>query len=151
MSVEACVVNIEYLDNYDKAWGRIVQNTADDAGYDLRACCDTLLEPGEYALIPLGIKTSFTRGYEAQLRARSGLALKHGIGLVNGVGTIDSGYRGEWGAVVINNGKDPFYINKGDRICQVVFNKLPETIIVVTEHVTDDDNRGGGFGSSGVK
>lgn len=151
MFLEACVVHVEYLDNYDKAWGHLATNTIYDAGYDLRACCDALLEPGEYALIPLGIKTSFTVGYEAQLRARSGLALKHGIGLVNGVGTIDSGYRGEWGALIINNGKEPFYINKGDRVCQVVFNKLPETLIVTTEHVEADADRGGGFGSSGVK
>lgn len=148
---EACVVHVEYLDNYDKAWGHLSTNTIYDAGYDLRACCDALLEPGEYALIPLGIKTSFSKGYEAQLRARSGLALKHGIGLVNGVGTIDAGYRGEWGALVINNGKEPFYINKGDRVCQVVFNKLPGIIMVTAEHVEADADRGGGFGSSGVK
>ena len=151
MPYEACIVNVEYLDNYDQAWGHLKKNDWRDAGYDLRACIDTLLEPGEYALIPLGIKTDFTSGYEAQLRARSGLAFKHGIGLVNGIGTIDSGYRGEWGALVINNGKEPFYINRGDRIVQVVFNQLPEIIMVTQESVSADEDRGGGFGSSGVK
>jgi dUTP pyrophosphatase len=148
-----CKVNVEYLPDYDKSWGPVKKNTPDDAGFDLRACFSDdyiLLAPEEYTLIPLGIKTEFTPGFEAQVRARSGLALKKGVSLVNGIGTIDAGYRGEWGAIVINHGKEPVVFNRGDRIAQVVFNELPH-IEVVEGDVSTDGDRGGGFGSSGVK
>lgn len=144
-------VGIEYLDNYDKSWGPVDKGHATDAGIDLRACFTSdfvMLEPMERILVPLGIKTNIPQGFEAQLRARSGLALKKGIGLVNGIGTIDSGYCDEWGAILINYGTEPVCINRGDRIAQAVFNELPD-VILVNESVTGVNDRGGGFGSTG--
>lgn len=142
-------VGIEYLDNYDLSWGLVDKGHVNDAGIDLRACIDATLQPGEILLVPLGIKTNIPAGFEAQLRARSGLALKHGISLVNGIGTIDADYCGEWGAILINHGKEPFTINRGDRIVQAVFNELPD-VIVVPEVAASDTDRGGGFGSTGT-
>lgn len=145
-------VGIEYLDNYDMSWGQVDKGHANDAGIDLRACFredKVIIQPGEMFLVPLGIKTNIPAGFEAQLRARSGLAARHGIGLVNGVGTIDAGYCGEWGAIVINHGKGPYIMRRGDRVAQAVFHELPD-VILVTENVTSDNDRGGGFGSTGV-
>lgn len=144
-------VGIEYLDNYDKSWGTVDREHATDAGIDLRACFESdsmTILPGRFLLVPLGIKTNIPQGYEAQLRARSGLAMRWGIGLVNGIGTIDAGYRGEWGAILINLGQGPYTIHRGDRVAQAVFNELPE-VVLVEETITDDDSRGGGFGSTG--
>ena len=98
--------------------------TEGSAGADLRAYLPegpvTLL-PGERRLIPTGLFVELPHGMEAQVRARSGLAIKHGIGLVNGVGTVDSDYRGEWNVPLINWGSEPYTIYNGDRIAQVVF------------------------------
>lgn len=146
-------VVIQYLNNYDyDNWGPVTKASPTDAGIDLRSAQSEdliLLAPGERVLIPLGIKTLFDAGYEAQIRARSGLALKKGLAVVNGVGTIDAGYRNEWGAILINLGNEPIGIHRGDRIAQVVFNKLPD-VSIVRGIVPDVDNRGGGFGHSGV-
>lgn len=142
-------LRIAYLPSYDESWGKIGYAHPTDAGMDLRSTVDMTIMPQSYAKIPLGIVTEFEQGYEAQLRARSGLAAKFGIGLVNGVGTIDAGYRGEWAVLLINYGKQPFEIKKGDRVCQVVFNKLPQ-VEIVDGPVTFDDDRAGGFGSTGV-
>lgn len=144
-------LRIEYLPNYNKSWGELSKAHPLDAGIDLRAAVDKpiAMMPSSYVKIPLGIRTQFDEGYEAQLRARSGLAAKKGIGLVNGVGTIDAGYRGEWAVVLYNYSMDVFRINPGDRICQVVFNQLP-TVDIEYGPISDDNNRGGGFGSSGV-
>lgn len=144
-------LRIKYLPTYKKEWGELSKAYPSDAGIDLRAAIDkpVVLFPSAYAKIPLGICTQFDNGYEAQLRARSGLAAKKGIGLVNGVGTIDAGYRGEWAVVLYNYGVDTFVIKPGDRICQVVFNQLPP-VEIINGPITDDDDRGGGFGSSGV-
>lgn len=144
-------LQVEYLSNYNKAWGAVEKAHNTDAGIDLRAAIASpiVLMPSAFIKINLGIRTQFPEGYEAQLRARSGLAAKHGIGLVNGIGTIDAGYRGEWAVLLYNYSLDPFVINPGDRICQVVFNQLPD-VTVLEGPVTDDDDRQGGFGSSGV-
>lgn len=144
-------VVVEYLDNYSKDWGKLSKATPLDAGIDLRAAVATqvVLMPSSYVKVPLGIRTQFPAGYEAQLRARSGLAAKKGIGLVNGVGTIDAGYRGEWAVLLYNYSPDVFVINPGDRVCQVVFKELPQ-VDLLEGPVSDEDNRGGGFGSTGV-
>lgn len=144
-------LRINYLPNYNMAWGELKKAHEADAGIDLRAASDVTiaLTPGSFAVIPLGISTEFDAGYEAQIRARSGLAAKHGIGLVNGVGTVDSGYRGEWAVVLYNYGKETFIIEPGDRICQVVFNQLPE-VVIDSGDIDYSDDRGGGFGSTGV-
>ena len=123
------------------------------SGMDLRAFIDepVILKPMERRLIPTGLFVQIPEGYEGQVRARSGLAIKHGIGLVNSIGTIDSDYRGELKIPVINFGNESFTINSGDRVAQLVIAayKRVEPIIV---SVLDETDRGeGGFGHTGVK
>lgn len=121
------------------------------AGMDLRAFLreSVTLAPGARALIPTGIRISVPPGYEAQIRARSGLAVKYGIGLVNGIGTIDSDYRGEIKVPLINWGEEPFVINNGDRIAQMVIASY-ENISWLPQDSLDETARGsGGFGHTG--
>ena len=123
------------------------------SGMDIRACVKEpiKLQPGQIKLIPTGLAISIPSGYEAQIRPRSGLALKHGIGLVNSPGTIDSDYRGEIGIIMINWGESPFTIRRGDRIAQMIISKVCRADIVEAE-MLDDTLRGeGGFGHSGVR
>lgn len=146
-------LKIEYLSNYDTDWYKIASKPTDNACFDLRACftmSEVTLEPGERMLIPLGIKTSFPQDYELQIRARSGLALKQGISLVNGIGTVDSSYRGELGAIVINLSERPVTIFRGDRIVQAMLHKLDDYEIQIVDSVEDGIDRGGGFGSTGI-
>lgn len=105
--------------------------TEGSAGADLRAYLDepVTLMPGERKLIPTGLYVELPQGIEAQVRARSGLSIKHGIGLVNGVGTVDSDYRGEWNVPLINFSDEPYTINDGDRIAQVVFPDMKEHLL----------------------
>ena len=127
--------------------------SAGSSGYDLRAAIDgelTLL-PGERALIPTGIALEIPRGWEGQVRPRSGLALRHGLALANSPGTIDSDYRGEVGAILVNLGQEPFTIRRGDRIAQLVFAHVGEVEWMEERADLDESERGGGgFGSSGV-
>ena len=124
--------------------------TEGSAGMDLRAFLPerVSLEPGERKLIPTGISIELPEGYEAQVRARSGLALHHGIGMVNGVGTIDRDYRGEIGVLLINLGSEAFPIQNGDRIAQLVISRV-ERIQWTTGHLGDTGRGGGGFGHTG--
>ena len=124
--------------------------TEGSAGMDLRAFLPEMvsLEPGERKLIPTGISIELPEGYEAQVRARSGLALHHGIGMVNGVGTIDRDYRGEIGVLLINLGSEAFSIQNGDRIAQLVISRV-ERIQWTTGHLGDTGRGGGGFGHTG--
>jgi dUTP pyrophosphatase len=126
--------------------------TEGSAGLDLRAAVSgvVVLQPGEIRFIPTGVAISLPRGFEAQVRPRSGLALKHGLGMVNSPGTIDSDYRGEIGLILINWGTRPFEIRRGDRVAQmIVARALKATMIEVAE--LDDTPRGeGGFGHSGL-
>jgi len=109
------------------------------------------LQPGERALIPTGLKIALPEGYEAQVRPRSGLALRHGIGMVNSPGTIDSDYRGEIGVILINWGQEPFVVRRGDRIAQLVVAPVSVVEWVPTEGELPDSARGaGGFGHTGV-
>jgi len=109
-----------------------------------------ILEPGEIRLIPTGIRMSIPRGYEGQVRPRSGLALKHGIGILNTPGTIDSDYRGIIGVILFNFGKEPFTIKRGDRIAQLVVAPVEHAILTEVKNI-DDTNRGkGGFGHTGI-
>lgn len=126
-------------------------STAFSAGMDLRANLDTdiSLAPGERKLIPTGLFIALPQGYEAQIRPRSGLALKSGISLVNTPGTIDADYRGEIGIILINHSSEVFVIHDGDRICQMVINKY-ETIDWEPCESLDVTIRGdGGFGHTG--
>jgi len=121
----------------------------DDAAFDLRARVDMELPPGETVLVPTGIFMEFPPGYEAQVRPRSGLALKHSLLLVNSPGTIDAGYRGEVGVIMHNLKKEPFPVRRGDRIAQMVICKLPEVTIETVAELADSTRGGGGFGSTG--
>ncbi len=124
--------------------------TAQAAGADLTAAVteDVTLAPGERRLIPTGIAIGLPEGFEAQVRPRSGLALKHGISLVNTPGTIDADYRGEIGVILINHGQEPFVIRRGERIAQMVV--APVVQAAFTEEALTETARGaGGFGSTG--
>lgn len=126
--------------------------TKGSSGMDLRASLEEeiILKPGEYKLIPTGIAISMPEGLEAQVRPRSGLALKYGIGLLNSPGTIDADYRGEIGVILINFGKAPFVIKDGDRIAQLVFSKVLR-VELLESHDLDETERGkGGFGHTGI-
>jgi len=119
---------------------------------DIRACVEgpVTLNPGEIRLIPTGLSISIPPGYEAQIRPRSGLSLNHGIGMVNSPGTIDSDYRGEIGIILINWGKDPFAVGRGDRIAQMVISRVTRAEVLVAGDLDATDRGSGGFGHSGI-
>ena len=127
--------------------------TSQSAGLDLRANLedDIQIKPGERHLIPTGIFISLPEGYEAQIRPRSGLALKNGITVLNSPGTIDADYRGEIGIILINNSNEVFTIKNSDRIAQMVFNKIEQAEFVLVETLDETERSNGGFGHSGVK
>jgi dUTP pyrophosphatase len=127
--------------------------TAGSSGLDLRAAVqgEWILQPGEIRLVPTGLAVSLPPGYEAQIRPRSGLALKHGIGMVNSPGTIDSDYRGEIGLVLINWGKAPFAIRRGDRIAQMVIARVSRAEVLEAKGLGATARGEGGFGHSGTK
>lgn len=127
--------------------------TDGSAGADLRAYIaePVTLNPGERRLIPTGLFVELPQGMEAQIRARSGLAIKHGICLINGIGTVDSDYRGEWNVPLVNLGQEPYTIQNGDRIAQAVFCRYEQVNFMVTEEINDTDRGAGGFGHTGVK
>jgi len=120
------------------------------AGMDVRAAEERTLQPGETALIPTGFAMAIPPGYEAQLRPRSGLALKNGITLLNSPGTIDADYRGPVQVILTNLGHEPFFINPGDRIAQMVIAKVEQPEIIEVQELDDTTRGEGGFGSSGV-
>jgi dUTP pyrophosphatase len=122
-----------------------------DAGVDLHSVEDLTIIPGEIKLVKTGLAFEIPEGYEMQLRPRSGLALKNGISLVNSPGTIDSGYRGEVGLILINHGKLPLEVKKGDRIAQAVFNKVETVLFDEVNELSLSERGEGGFGSSGIK
>jgi len=127
--------------------------TEGSSGIDLRCNSETPIEliPLERKLIPTGIFMEIPVGYEAQVRARSGLAIKHGISLANGIGTIDSDYRGEIKVILINLSKENFEINPGDRIAQVVFQKIEKAKLIKVEGINKTERGTGGFGHTGIK
>lgn len=108
------------------------------------------IEPGSRALVPTGIFTAIPEGYEMQIRPRSGLAIKKGLNVINCVGTIDADYRNEWGVPVTNQGFETIWIEDGERICQVILNKV-ERIEWNEVESLDETGRKGGFGSTGTK
>lgn len=122
------------------------------AGMDLYANVheDVMIRRGEIKLIPTGIKIALPDGYEAQIRPRSGLALKNGITLVNTPGTIDSDYRGEIGVIMINCGTQGFIVKRGDRIAQMVINRYEQIEWTECEKLDETERADGGFGHSGV-
>lgn len=122
------------------------------AGLDLRANIDEplTLQPLQRALVPTGLSMALPAGYEAQVRPRSGLALKHGITVLNTPGTIDADYRGEVGIILINLSAEPFTIHDGDRIAQMVVARCEQAECVGVESLDDTERGSGGFGHSGV-
>ncbi len=126
--------------------------SAGAAGMDLYANVheDTMIRMGEIKLIPTGIRIALPEGYEAQIRPRSGLALKNGITLLNTPGTIDSDYRGEIAVIMINCGTNGFLIKRGDRIAQMVINKYERIEWTECDSLDETERGGGGFGHSGV-
>ena len=123
------------------------------AGFDLRAAVEgeLVLRPGERLLVPTGLVLEIPPGWEGQVRPRSGLALRHGIGIVNAPGTIDSDYRGEVGVILINLGEAPFTLRRGDRIAQLVISRVEAIEWEETDGLEGSGRGGGGFGSTGVE
>ncbi len=127
--------------------------TAHSSGMDLLAAVNETItiQPGDVNLISTGMRIAIPEGYEVQVRPRSGLALKHGIGVLNSPGTIDADYRGLLSVILINFGKSPFKIERGDRIAQMVVMKVEKAIWIKTEKLEESDRSSGGFGSTGVE
>ncbi len=133
--------------------GKLPQyETEGSAGMDIRAHIDApvTIASGKRALIPTGLFMEIPTGYEVQIRARSGLAVKYGIGLTNGIGTIDSDYRGEIKVALINWGEEKFTVNDGDRIAQMVVCRYEKADLVQVEELTETARGEGGFGHTGV-
>ena len=127
--------------------------TPQSAGMDLRANLDEpiTLRPLERRLIPTGLHIALPEGYEAQVRPRSGLALKHGLTVLNTPGTIDADYRGEIGVVLINLSQEDFVVNDGERIAQMVIARHEQGDFVVVEELDETERGTGGYGHTGVK
>ena len=121
-----------------------------DAGMDIRSIEELTIAPGARALVHTGLVMMLPPGYEAQVRPRSGLALKNGVTVLNTPGTIDEGYRGEVGVILANFGSEPFKVEKGAKIAQMVIAPCTRAEIVATDEVDDTVRGTGGFGSSGL-
>lgn len=121
------------------------------AGMDLRAALaePLTLQPGERTLIPTGFAMSIPPGYEAQIRPRSGLALRNGITMLNSPGTIDADYRGEVKVIAINHGQEPWTVSHGDRMAQMVIAAVPTLSVREVDHLDETERGDGGFGSTG--
>ncbi|MGD8304968.1 MAG: dUTP diphosphatase, partial [Desulfobacterales bacterium] len=125
--------------------------TAQSAGMDVCAAIkqDLVLDKGDRALIPTGFAIALPTGFEVQIRPRSGLAIKHGIGLINAPGTIDADYRGEIKIAVINLGSEPYTFQRGDRIAQMVVQKIHVAQLHIVEKLDETERNSGGFGHTG--
>jgi dUTP pyrophosphatase len=125
--------------------------TPDAAGMDICAAVpqDTVLETGQIRLLPTGFAMALPKGYEAQIRPRSGLAVKHGIGMINAPGTIDSDYRGEVMIALINLGRSAYTVRRGDRIAQMIIQLVHQARLEVVEHLDPTARSTGGFGHTG--
>ena len=147
-------VRLVWEDGADRSLGLPAYETAGAAGVDLRANLPSgtqiELAPGAIALVPTGLRLAIPDGYEAQIRPRSGLALKHGITLPNSPGTIDSDYRGPLGVIVQNGGAAPFAVTHGMRIAQLVIAPVVQARFELAEALDDTVRGAGGFGSTGV-
>ena len=145
-TVNAPIVDIEVLEG-----GSVPSYARDgDAGADLTASAYALIPAGGRVLVKTGIKIAIPYGYVGLVHPRSGLALKHGITVLNTPGTIDSGYRGEVGVILYNSGDEHFIVNAGDRIAQLVIQKVSTVEFNTVDALTESDRGEGGFGSTGV-
>ncbi|MGB8929989.1 MAG: dUTP diphosphatase [Anaeromyxobacteraceae bacterium] len=123
--------------------------TAGSAGLDLRADEPVALAPGERRMVPTGLAVEIPPGHEGQVRPRSGLALRLGVGMVNAPGTIDSDYRGEVGVILVNHGREPVSFARGERIAQLVIAPVARAELVLVDDLAESERGGGGFGSTG--
>jgi dUTP pyrophosphatase len=150
MSVVVGVLRLPHAEGLP--WPRY--ETPDSAGLDLCAAVseygEITLESGNWRLVPTGLQLHLPRGYEAQVRPRSGLALKHGVTVLNTPGTIDADYRGEVGVVLINHGPRPFVVTRGMRIAQLVVAPVVQVTLQPRTSLDETERGGGGFGSTGV-
>ena len=121
-----------------------------DAGADLCSAQDALIQPGTYALVGTGLRLALPEGYEAQVRPRSGLALEHGITVLNTPGTVDAGYRGEIKVILLNLGKKPFKVEPGMRIAQLVLQKVPRGEFIEVKELDQTTRNDKGYGSTGT-
>lgn len=124
-----------------------------DSGMDIRAWLpdgSVVIKPGERVLIPTGLFIDLIRGFELQIRPRSGLALKYGITVLNAPGTIDANYRDEIKVILVNHGQEDFTVNNGDRIAQMVLAKVEKLFFDEVSEIDRRDDRGGGFGHTGI-
>ncbi len=149
-------VMLAWTDEADQSLALPSYESKDAAGVDLRANfpmdqreTGVTLKPGMRMLVPTGIRMALPKGTEAQIRPRSGLALKHGISLVNSPGTIDADYRGPLGIIVINHGETDFHIQHGERIAQMVIAPVTQASFTFTDTLDDTQRGTGGFGSTG--
>jgi len=126
--------------------------TAHASGFDLRACVSAplVVPAGARVLVPTGLAIAVPPGYEAQIRPRSGLALKSGVTLLNSPGTIDADYRGEVGVIVVNHGAEPVTIARGDRIAQMVIQTVPDVDLEPVDELPETERGAGGFGHTGI-
>lgn len=125
--------------------------TEDAAGLDLRAALEAPLRlgPGDYEMVPTGLSLAIPRGYEGQVRPRSGLAAKHGVTVLNSPGTIDADYRGEVKVILINHGSEPFVVERGERIAQLVLAPVAQLTLETVESLNATERGAGGFGHTG--
>jgi len=148
---EQVKVNIQRMEgNEDLPLPKYMSDGA--SGMDMYAAVTDIeiIPPREVAMIPVGIRIALPEGFEAQVRPRSGLAAKHGIGILNSPGTIDSDYRGEIKIIMFNFGKEPFAINRGDRIAQMIITRVARAVLIEQDDLEDTQRGSGGFGHTGV-
>jgi len=153
MDLDRIVVRVRQVGR-KSAFSLPAYQTEGASGMDVRACLEepTVIHPGEIRFIPTGLAISLPPGYEAQIRPRSGLAFRHGVGMVNSPGTIDSDYRGEIGVLLVNWGREPFWVRHGDRIAQMVIARVCRAELAEVEEELDETPRGvGGFGHTGIR
>jgi len=124
--------------------------TPGSAGMDLRSAAEVRLEPGQRSAVATGLRIAIDAGYEGQVRARSGLAFRKGLGVVNAPGTIDSDYRGELRVLLINHGQDPIFLERGERIAQLVIAPVVQADVVEVADLDATERGSGGFGSTGL-
>ena len=127
-----------------------VQAHPGDAGMDLQACEHVVLAPGARGLVRTGLAVEIPAGLEGQVRPRSGLALRHGVTVLNAPGTIDAGYRGEIGVILVNLGQEPFAVRAGMRVAQMVVAPVARAEVAEVAEVSGTERGAGGFGSSGL-
>lgn len=123
----------------------------DDAGYDVSSIEDTVIQPGERKLVGTGLSIAFHPDYVCEVVSRSGLAIKHGVAVLNAPGIVDAGYRGELKVILINTGNEPFTVHIGDRIAQLLFKKIEKPVFKEASELPISMRGEGGFGSTGVE